>query len=326
MRLNAAFLACIFLSLTATALLIAQTGGGQTPVRGPNGPYNPKDLAATKPIDEPNRAAVVRALKGSIDLHLHTAPADPERPVDAIDAANLAKSLGMRAILITSHYEPTAALAFTVRKAVSGLEVFGGVSFELSTGGINPAAVEQMLRVKGAYGRLVEFPTFDTEWRVQAEGKNRPFVAVSRKGELVPEAKQVIALVAKHNLILSTGHSTAEDALLIVREANRQGVKHLLVGHNPELSIAQMQEAIRLGAYIEFAKQNSDFPGDSYGENLRKIGPEHALLAETGVSIYPPNLVGAFAAQLKRQSFTDRELDIMMKENPAKMLDLGPAR
>ena len=65
-----------------------------------------------------------------------------------------------------------------------------------------------VVEVKGGYGRLVEFPTFDTEWRVKAEGKNRPFVAVSRNGDLVPEAKAVIALVAKHNLILSTGHST----------------------------------------------------------------------------------------------------------------------
>ena len=33
----------------------------------------------------------------------------------------------MRAIVIKNHYEPTASLAYIVRKEVPGIEVFGGV-------------------------------------------------------------------------------------------------------------------------------------------------------------------------------------------------------
>ena len=306
-------------SATIAAILVAATAASAQ-LRGPNAPYNPRDLAATRPIVAAEKAGVARALTGSIDLHLHLAPMDPERPIDVIDAAKLAKSMGMRGILITSHYEPTAAIAYIVRKAVPGLEVFGGISFERATGGLNTAAIEQMLRDKGGYGRLVEFPTFDTAWRKQPE--NMPFVPVSRNGELVPEAKQVIAMIAKHNLLMSTGHSSPAEVMLLVREAAKQGVKNMIVGNDADLSLAQLKELVKLGAYIEFAKQNEDFPGDSYAKRVLAVGADHAILAEVGLSIYPPDLVGQLAASLIRQGATERDLDVMMKRNPARVLGL----
>ena len=55
----------------------------------------------------------------------------------------------MRAIVLKNHYEPTASLAYIVRKEVPGIEVFGGISLDLTNGGVNPAAVEWMTKVKG---------------------------------------------------------------------------------------------------------------------------------------------------------------------------------
>ena len=92
----------------------------------------------------------------------------------------------MRAIVIKNHYEPTASLAFIVRKAVPGIEVFGGISLDLTVGGVNPAAVEWMTKVEGGYGKVVWLPTFDSESQVKLNGDQRPFapgsVAVLRSG------------------------------------------------------------------------------------------------------------------------------------------------
>jgi hypothetical protein len=55
----------------------------------------------------------------------------------------------MRAIVLKNHYEPTTSLAYIVRKEVPGIEVFGGISLDLTNGGVNPAAVEWMTKVKG---------------------------------------------------------------------------------------------------------------------------------------------------------------------------------
>jgi hypothetical protein len=288
------------------------------------GSYNPKDLEVIRPIPEAMRPTIARVLKGSIDTHLHLAPADATRPRDAIEAAKEAKALGMRAILITSHYEPTASVAYLVRQAVPGIEVFGSLSFELETGGINVAAVEQLAKVRGAYGRVIEFPTFAAEWRVrESKDPNGPFVAVSRNGDLVPEVKKAIAAIAKNNLVLSTGHATPEEALMLIREARKQGVQRMVLGHNAELTIEQLQEATKLGALIEYPKVN-ELPIEKYAERIRKVGPEYGVLSEIGLSIYPPELIGAFPAALLGLGFTEQELDTMMRRNPAKVLGLPP--
>src|ERR1051325_8180798 len=104
---------------------------------------------------------VLRAqtLTGAIDIHAHTDPDGVPRSIDAIDLAKLAKSRGMRSIVLKNHYEPTASLAYIVRKEVPGIDVFGGISLDLTVGGVNPAAVEWMTKVKGGYGKVVWLPT-----------------------------------------------------------------------------------------------------------------------------------------------------------------------
>ena len=195
-------------------------------------------------------------LAGAIDIHVHHLPDDRPRSIDAIDVAKLASSRGMRAIVLKNHYESTAGIAYLVRKVVPGMEVFGGIDLNLTVGGINPAAVEHMTRVTGGWGRIVWMPTFDAENQVRYSKENRPFVSVSRDGELLPAVKQVIALIAKHGLVLATGHSAPAEGLMLLREGRRQGVQHMVVTHamNPPvlMDVPQMQEAAKLGAFIEF--------------------------------------------------------------------------
>src|SRR5580700_9757442 len=109
----------------------------------------------------PVRPALSQTLSGAIDIHAHCDPDGTPRSIDAIDLARLAKSRGMRAIVLKNHYEPTASLAYIVRKEVPGIEVFGGISLDLTNGGVNPAAVEWMTKVKGGYGRVVWMPTYE---------------------------------------------------------------------------------------------------------------------------------------------------------------------
>src|SRR5690348_5444727 len=90
--------------------------------------------------------AALRAqtLQGVIDIHAHCDPDSTARSIDAIDLAKLGKQRGMRGMVLKNHYEPTASLAFLVRKIVPGIEAFGGIDLNRTVGGINPAAVEHM--------------------------------------------------------------------------------------------------------------------------------------------------------------------------------------
>src|SRR5271166_3343629 len=159
-----------------------------------------------------------QTLIGTIDMHAHSDPDGTPRSIDAIDLARLAKSRGMRALVLKNHYEPTASLAYLVRKEVPGIEVFGGISLDLTVGGVNPAAVEWMTKVKGGYGRVVWLPTFDSEAQVKLTNQKRPFARVTKDGKVVPEVVQVMSIAARNDLVLETGHSSPAECMLLIEE------------------------------------------------------------------------------------------------------------
>ena len=281
-------------------------------------------------------AATAQAqMTGVIDFHVHSDPDSTPRSIDAIDLAKLAKARGMRGLVLKNHYEPTASLAYLVRKEVPGIEIFGGIDLNRSVGGINPAAIERMVLVKGGWGRIVWLPTFDAENQVRFSKENRPFVPVSRGGELLPEVKQVIALAVLNHLTLETGHSSAEEGLMIVREAHAQGVEHIVVTHAMlapvRMTVAQMREAAGLGAYIEFVYngvfgKSKEYEMKDYAEAIRAIGAKSCILSsdmgQVGNPLHPDALAAFFAAML-REGIPQSDIDLMSKTNPARALGLN---
>ncbi len=279
-------------------------------------------------------ADVARALEGAIDIHVHSLPDDRPRSIDAIEVAKLASARRMRAIVLKNHYESTAGLAYMVRTVVPGIEVFGGIDLNLTVGGINPAAVEHMTRVTGGWGRLVWMPTFDAENQVRSSKENRPFVSVSGNGDLLPAVKQVLALIAKHGLVLATGHSTPAEGLMLLREGRRLGVRHMVVTHAMNapvlMDVPQMQEAAKLGAFIEFVggsltAADAQARIDRFADAIRTVGPEFSILSsdlgQQGNAL-PPDGFGAFLMALRGKGFTDQEIAQMSQQNPARLLGL----
>ncbi len=274
------------------------------------------------------------SLAGVIDIHVHAAPDSTPRSIDAIDLARMAKARGMRALVFKSHYEPTASMAYLVRKEVPGIEAFGGIDLNLTVGGMNPAAVEHMANITGNYGRVVWMSTFDSQAQVLYDKQDRPFVRISRDGELLPETKAVIAMIAKHRLVMATGHNSAAEDLMLIRESRAQGVKHMVVTHAMvapiHMTIPQMQQAAGMGAYIEFTYlgvKSGEFDFSAYAKAIRAVGVDHCILSsdmgQPANPVHPDGLV-AFFTGLRQQGFTRAEIDIMSKTNPARLLGLEP--
>jgi len=273
-------------------------------------------------------------LAGTIDVHVHSYPDDRPRSIHAIDVAKLAKSRGMRAIVLKNHYESTAGTAYLVRQVVPDLEVFGGIALNLTVGGINPAAVDHMARVTGGWGRMVWMPTFDAENQVRFSKETRPFVSVSKGGALLPEVKTVIGVIAKHGLVLATGHSAPGEGLMLLREGRQQGVRQMIVTHAIQapvlMDVAQMKEAASLGAFIEFVGGSPEGQGaaarmDGIAAAIRQVGVASSILSsdlgQQGNPL-PPDGFGAFIEALRARGFSDRDLDVMAKQNPARLLGL----
>jgi len=278
--------------------------------------------------------AAAAMLNGAIDIHVHSAPDNVPRSMDGIDVAKLARSKGMRGIVLKNHYDPTAGLAFLVRKEAPGLEVFGGIDLNLTVGGMNAVAVEHMTRITGGWGRLVWMSTFDAENQVRYSKEDRPFVSVARDGGLLSETKAVIAVIARHGLVLATGHVSAQEALLLLREGRRQGVQHMVVTHAMNapilMDVEQMQEAAAQGAFIEFvggslARADAADRINRYADAIRKIGPQFCILSsDLGqmANALPPDGFAEFLLALRAKGFTQQEVDRMSKQNPAQLLGL----
>jgi hypothetical protein len=278
--------------------------------------------------------ASAELLRGAIDIHVHSFPDRNPRSLDAIDAAMFARDRGMRAIVLKNHYEPTAGLAYIVRKVVPGIEVFGGIDLNLTVGGINRAAVEYMVQQSGGWGRFVWMPTFDAENQVRYSKENRPFVSVSKDGALLPQVRDVIAIIAKNNLVLATGHSSAVEVLLLVGEGRRQGVRRMVVTHamNPPIvmDIPAMKQAAQLGAFIEFvggSLESADAVArmDRFAAAINAIGPEFCILSsdlgQKGNAL-PAEGFAAFLAAMRARGISAQDIDRMTKANPAGILGL----
>ncbi len=282
-----------------------------------------------------NQQAVdgARLMRGAVDLHYHVDPG-----YGVYENLAQAKAAGVRALLLKNHYEPTAALVMLLRPQFPGLELYAGFVFNRSNGGVNVPGVEYMASIRGEPkpGKIVWLPAGDTEREAKGgrnPNPNAPFVAVSKNGQLVPEMKQALAVIAKNNLTLASGHVVPEDALLAFREAKAAGVQRLIATHAADLSgkmtLAQMKEAAKLGAWIEFDYRNT--LEDNRTDLIRGVGPEHCFLSEfwtkNGGNGSPKEYagaagVGAFAAEMKKRGFTDRELEMMFKANPAAAIGL----
>ena len=278
-------------------------------------------------------SANAQTLSGAIDMHAHADPDGVARKIDAVDLVRLAKERGMRAIVLKNHYEPTQSLAYIVRKVVPGIEVFGGISLDLTVGGVNPAAVEWMTKVKGGYGKVVWLPTFDSEAQVKLTKQQRPFAPVVKDGKVLPAVAQVIAIAARNNLVLETGHSSGAEDLVIIQEAKRQGVQNVMVTHaltNPggPLTLAEIQQAAKLGAYIElvYGGLTPDMVRKDV-EVIRDVGASSVVLStdlgQPNNPLHPDGLLAMYKA-LMAQGISAADIVQMSQTNPAKLLGLKP--
>ena len=170
-------------------------------------------------------------------------------------------------------------------------------------------------------------------------------VAVSGNGQLLPETLEVLKVIAKHDLGLSTGHVTTEEALMLIRAAKAAGVNKIYVQHPNHggivMSMAQMKEAVRLGALIEIVLSgegltgggpktvNAENPVMDYGPqkiaDIRALGPANVVLSTDLGQPGRVNYAQAFQMAitvLARSGFSQAEIDMMTKQNPARFLGL----
>ncbi len=293
-------------------------------------------LAQDPALSQPN------PLRGVIDFHVHSAPDSFGRSLTDIEIAKIARDRGMAALVLKNHFTMTADRALLAER-VTGLRCYGGIVLNRAVGGLNAEAVRRMVTFTGQRGRVVWLPTFDAENHVQRFKEDRPFVPVVRDGKPVPELLPILELVAKHQLVLETGHSSAEECLILLQAARDAGVKHLLVTHAMAdpigMTVEQMTAAARLGAKLEcvwlsnlqgprshLASQRywRNVTTKQYAEAIKKVGAKHFVLAsDLGQTLNPIHTDGLseFIHGLIAERISPEAIDQMCRENPRTLLE-----
>jgi hypothetical protein len=246
----------------------------------------------------------------------------------------------MRGIVFKSHWEPTASMAYLVRKEVPDFEIFGGITQDLAEGGINLEAVKHMVAIKGGYGRIIWLPTFDSENAVKDAKGTGPYVAVSKDGKLLPSVVELIDFISKHHeLVFETGHVSAEEGLMAVHEAHQRGVQHIVVTHamsSPvRMTIPQMKSAAQDGAFIEFVYgstlgANPPATVHDYAQAIREVGAKSCILAtdfgpvsKASRPLEPDGLL-EFMNAIHKEGISVDDINLMVKTNPALLFELKP--
>ncbi len=300
-------------------------------------------LLAACPCDA--APAVADLLRGAIDLHCHSGPDTVPRRVNDLELVRSARAAGLRAVVIKNHYTGTADRAQVAQGTVGGgIEVFGGIVLNQAVGGLNAEAVRRMATMDGRRGRIVWLPTFDAENAVRAAGEARSSIALVERGRPVPALAAVLAVVAAHDLVLATGHASADEALVVVAAARDAGIRSVVVTHALFPALRATDEHLvalaRLGAWIELAwLMHVPAPPADAGASapmvplaravaaIRTVGAAHVVLAsDLGqvVNRPPPDGLRDFLGALQEAGIPAADLSAMVRTNPARVLGLEP--
>jgi len=292
-----------------------------------------------------------RLLQGAIELHGHAYPEFSLRMRGRLydmEWAELARAAGMRAIVMKSHVFPTVERANLIGRVVSGIQVFGGIVLNHSIGGLNPLAVE----VAGELGgKVVWMPTWGSKndlsksqfflnrmkayLRTLSQTVPGPEsgIEILEGGTLKSVVKEIVQIARDHGMLISSGHLSIRESLVLVEECTSQGVPFTLAhpfSHSVGASIDEQKEVAQRGGYVEHCfiatmpmHQRLDF--SRIVEAIQAIGPSRTILTTDAIQTWnppPPELMRMYVASLLQMKVEERDIRKMIQENPAKILGL----
>lgn len=281
-------------------------------------------------------------LKGAVDLHVHTGPDVFPRLVTDIEAAKEAKEAGMKAILIKNHISTTADRA-QIASEVVDFPVYGGTVLNLPVGGINIHAVEMSIRL-GV--KTIWMPTIFSENHLKdishipmfqkvLKPGTKGIYLLDEDGKLRKDVQEVLALIADHDVVLATGHVTIPEALTVVEEAKKLGVKKIIATHplSPlvQYSLQDMKTILDKGATViehnildttEQCKHPIEV--SDIANAIKALGAENCLMATDGGQVINPTpvkMMEGYIASMLDHGISEEDISKMVSENPSYLLE-----
>lgn len=284
-------------------------------------------------------------LEGAFDMHVHAAPDAQPRKTDCVELVSTAKAKGLKGVLIKDHITLTGDRASILNRFHPDFMVYGAVVLNYPVGGLNPSAVEGALRL-GC--KAVFMPTYCAQNQVQKWGKAMPPLGypfpkdlqgisiLDENGNLFPVVHEILALIAESDAILATGHLSAHEIGILVKEAVAKGLKKVLVSH-VSLKLIDLPKDLQvnlanMGAYLEhcyasvtpFLKEKGTTLPSEIARQIRAVGPKKCILSSDLGQVSNPDPVegfGQFIGLMMGEGFDKEEIETMIRLNPENLLE-----
>jgi hypothetical protein len=272
-------------------------------------------------------------MNGAIDFHVHASPdpLDQKQRVNAYELALQAKEAGMKAVVLKCHRYCTAPLAYIVNQIVPEVSLIGSLVINKGSGGLNPDIVDTAARV-GA--KVVWMPTYSSVIHNENTPQNG-IPIIDKDGKLVPQIAPILEIIKSYNLVLGTGHISIPEAFALVAEARRAQIKvtitHPLSKGISNPTLEQHKELVGKGAYIEHCFVAcmpilGALDPAIMVKHIKAVGAEHCILStDFGQDMNPAPTEGfrMMLANMLEFGLSEKELETMVKVNPARLLDLA---
>jgi hypothetical protein len=240
----------------------------------------------------------------------------------------------MRAVVLKSHHWPTGALVRTIQPLIPDVALFGTVVLNYSIGGLNPFAVE----VGANIGCKFLFPpTWNSAYHILSHSQDPPkrtpvglrgrpgITILDEGGRLVPEMHDILDIAKANDMVVTTGHLSPQEHLVLVEEAHRRGIPRIVVSHLREaIPVEDRRRMADQGAVIELVYRPR-MDAKAIIESARGVGVERCAMTVDGGHAFnpvPAESFRVFVGQLLYHGMSPEEVKTMAQRVPARVLGL----
>jgi hypothetical protein len=304
--------------------------------------------------EHPAPSARARELvRGGFDPHVHVAPDFAPRRITDLELAYRCVELGLAGFGLKSHYAATHERAAVVSAARPGVRALGTITLNHAVGGLNATAVEVAAR-QGA--RIVWLPTVSSpgefaevgaadpagrvpvwvrfELELRGAGvRPQPVPVLDADGRPLAALREVLEVVAHHDLVLATGHLNRSEVFAVVDAAVGAGVATIVVTHpefpSQSISPEDQRELAGRGALMERAF-TTPYTGKCTWEQVfaatRAVGAQATVWGSDLGQVFNPPVedgLALMADQFLQAGFSESEVQTMAVQNTRRLAGMA---
>lgn len=287
-------------------------------------------------------SVVGRLLHGAYDMHLHFAPeAWMTRRFDALDTALHLREAGLAGFVLKNRTYCTQPLALLIRRLVPEIKVFGCLVLDGEVGGLNYHAVKAAAEIGT---KVLYMPVFFSANSMPVVKRlfnvkigDETYRIVDDAGALLPQVEDILRVVKDYDMVLCTGHVSPREVKALAERCLAMGITKVVLTHPMSefvceefMSFDDLAMLAHAGFTIEHCAQSVSPTSERrdpaiFVEAIRAQGAENCILTtDFGGTPHPTIAEGLrmFMSSLLRRGLTEREIELMVKANPRRLLSV----